>query len=318
MQEDYLLVVAKVLPIFVMIIIGYILRKINFFDRRGNVINSLKKLVVNLGLPSLLFTAFANVSFKSKYLLLFGLMFGICILLLLIGKMLKKPLRFESDYFPMLMTGFEAGMIGYSLYTVAFGIENLYEFALIDFGHIIFIFSVFVASMVKLAERDKNPSFLLSLIKSPPIIGVLGGIVVGSLGVFENMEGNYFTQAIYQTFKYLGAIVVPLICLIIGYDIKFSKQSTGSAIKVVIIRLFISIALAIFAGEILLVKVFKFDKTFERALITMMILPPPFIMPLFIKEENQKDMQFVLNTLSLHTLISLIVFTVIFSVFFTF
>jgi len=70
--------------------------------------------------------------------------------------------------------------IGYSLYTVAFGIENLYEFALIDFGHVIFIFSVFVTSMVKLAERDKNPSFLLSLIKSPPIIGVLGGIVVGS------------------------------------------------------------------------------------------------------------------------------------------
>jgi len=316
LQRESFSIIVKVLPIFLMIITGYALKKVNFFGEKENAINSLKKLVVNIGLPSLLFTAFATVSFKSKYLLLFGMMFGVCSLLLLIGNFLKKPLGFESKYFPMLMTGFEAGMIGYSIYAVAFGVERLYEFALMDFGHVSFIFSVFVALMMKLAESDKKShhNFLISFIKSPPIIGVLGGIILGSLGVFKNMGNNYFIQAIYQTFQYLGSIVVPLICLIIGYDIRFSGQNVKSAIKTITIRMLISITFAIILGEFFLIKIFKFDQGFKQALITMMILPPPFIMPLFIKEEDQKNMQYVLTTLSLHTLVSLVTFTLIFSI----
>lgn len=317
MQRESFLIVAKILPIFLMITIGYMLRKINFFgQKKENIIDSLKKLVVNLGLPSLLFTAFATISFKPKYLLLFGTMFGVCTLLLLVGKLLQKPLKFESKYFPMLMTGFEAGMIGYSIYTVAFGVGRLYEFALIDFGHVSFIFSVFVALMIKLGDPGrKSPNFFLSFIKSPPIIGVLGGIILGSIGVFRNMDNNYLTQAIFQTLQYLGSIVVPLICLIIGYDIRFSGRNIKLAVKTVMIRMFISIALAMVFGEFLLTRVFGFNRDFEQALITLMILPPPFIMPLFIKEDDQENMQYILNTLSLHTLVSLVVFTIIFSIF---
>ncbi len=211
------------------------------------------------------------------------------------------------------MTGFEAGMVGYSVYTVVFGVDKLYEFALIDFGHVTFIFSVFVGLMLKLEQRSKKTSFLLSFITSPPIIGVLGGLVLGSLGVFKNIESNYILSSIYQTLKYLGSLVVPLICLIIGYDIKFSGRNVKDALKTIAIRLGISIPIALIAGEFLVIKLFGFDIGFKRAVITMMVLPPPFIMPLFIREENQRDMQYVLNTLSLHTIISLIALVVVFS-----
>jgi len=211
------------------------------------------------------------------------------------------------------MTGFEAGMVGYSVYTVVFGVDKLYEFALIDFGHVTFIFSVFVGLMLKLEQRSKKTSFLLSFITSPPIIGVFGGLVLGSLGVFKNIESNYILSSIYQTLKYLGSLVVPLICLIIGYDIKFSGRNVKDALKTIAIRLGISIPIALIAGEFLVIKLFGFDIGFKRAVITMMVLPPPFIMPLFIREENQRDMQYVLNTLSLHTIISLIALVVVFS-----
>ena len=211
------------------------------------------------------------------------------------------------------MTGFEAGMVGYSVYTVVFGVDKLYEFALIDFGHVTFIFSVFVGLMLKLEQRSKKTSFLLSFITSPPIIGVFGGLVLGSLGVFKNIESNYILSSIYQTLKYLGSLVVPLICLIIGYDIKFSGRNVRDALKTIAIRLGISIPIALIAGEFLVIKLFGFDIGFKRAVITMMVLPPPFIMPLFIREENQRDMQYVLNTLSLHTIISLIALVVVFS-----
>ncbi len=133
-MEKSFLIISKLLPVFLMITLGYVLKKLKFFSE--GTVDSLKKLVVNIGLPSLLFTAFSTVSFKSKYFLLFIMMFSICVLLLLIGNILRKHLRMSSPYFPMLMTGFEAGMVGYSVYTVAFGVEKLYEFALIDFGHL--------------------------------------------------------------------------------------------------------------------------------------------------------------------------------------
>ena len=90
-MEKSLLIVSKLLPVFLMITLGYLLRKLKFF--RESTIDSLKKLVINIGLPSLLFTAFSTVSFKSKYLLLFIMMFSICVLLLFIGNILKKYFR---------------------------------------------------------------------------------------------------------------------------------------------------------------------------------------------------------------------------------
>ena len=311
-MEKSFLIISKLLPVFLMITLGYVLKKLKFFSER--IVDSLKKLVVNIGLPSLLFTAFSTVSFKSKYFLLFIMMFSVCVLLLLIGNILRKHLRMSSPYFPMLMTGFEAGMVGYSVYTVAFGVEKLYEFALIDFGHVTFIFSIFVGLMMRLEQRGKRTNFLLSFITSPPIIGVLGGLVLGSFGIFRNIENNYVLSSIHQTLKYLGSLVVPLICLIIGYDIELSGRNVKDAFKTIIVRLGVSIPIALIAGEFLVMRLFGFDAGFKRAVITMMVLPPPFIMPLFIREENQREMQYVLNTLSLHTLISLIVLVVIFSI----
>ncbi|KUK22635.1 MAG: Auxin Efflux Carrier [Thermotoga petrophila] len=144
-MKKYLTVLLKVLPILVLVMMGYILRRLNFFKEKETVIVSLKKLVLNIGLPSFLFTAFSTANFNLEYFSLFASSFGICILLLFLGKFLKKPLKFDSEYFPMLMTGFEAGMIGYALYAATFGVERLYEFALLNFGLVAFIFSVLVS-----------------------------------------------------------------------------------------------------------------------------------------------------------------------------
>ncbi|AAD36056.1 hypothetical protein LA10_08479 [Thermotoga neapolitana LA10] len=65
-------------------------------------------------------------------------------------------------------------------------------------------------------------------------------------------------------------------------------------------------------------RVLHLDRGFERTLITLMVLPPPFIMPLFISERNQKDMQLVLNTLYLHVLVTFVIFTLLFPILFNF
>jgi hypothetical protein len=45
-----------------------------------------------------------------------------------------------------------------------------------------------------------------------------------------------------------------------------------------------------------------------NALFTVMILPPPFIIPLYIHENNLEDMRFANNTLTMHTVATIVVF----------
>ena len=45
--------------------------------------------------------------------------------------------------------------------------------------------------------------------------------------------------------------------------------------------------------------------------MTMFVLPPPFVIPLFMREPEGPDRTFVVNALSLATLVTLVAFTVI-------
>ena len=49
----------------------------------------------------------------------------------------------------------------------------------------------------------------------------------------------------------------------------------------------------------------------EAAVLTMFVLPPPFVIPLFMREPEGADRTFVVNTLSLATLVTLVAFTMI-------
>ncbi|ERM92669.1 hypothetical protein [Caldanaerobacter subterraneus] len=127
---------SKILPVLLLFLVGLFFRKTNFISE--TTISELKKIIVNFSLSSLLFLSFSKTNFEVKYLSIILPMFLICVILLYIGKFLKTILKVKYDYFPLLFTGFEAGMLGYSLFSIAFGLENLFKFAIIDLGQVIF------------------------------------------------------------------------------------------------------------------------------------------------------------------------------------
>jgi predicted permease len=49
----------------------------------------------------------------------------------------------------------------------------------------------------------------------------------------------------------------------------------------------------------------------SAAVLTMFVLPPPFIIQLFIKESDDQNRAYVVNTLSLSTLVTLFAFAII-------
>jgi hypothetical protein len=57
----------------------------------------------------------------------------------------------------------------------------------------------------------------------------------------------------------------------------------------------------------------QLEKAFEAALFTLLIVPPPFIVPLYIRPDLLEEKRYVNNILTLYTIVTVIVFTIYFA-----
>ena len=122
-MEQTILIINRVLPILFLISLGHWIRRKNFIAE--STIDDLRKLVVNLALPAVLFISFLAIELRSSYFIIFGFTFTLCILLFFLGQVLQRQLRIRHSYFPYLITGFEYGMLGISLFGSAYGLERI-------------------------------------------------------------------------------------------------------------------------------------------------------------------------------------------------
>ena len=108
---------------------------------------------------------------------------------------------------------------------------------------------------------------------------------------------------------FLGRLTIPLILIIVGYGISFNRQGLGLAIVVVVVRLCILIPFVLLVNHHLVRGLLQLERFFEVALFSLLILPPPFILPLYARSDLKiEESQFINNTLTIHTAFSVIVF----------
>ena len=74
------------------------------------------------------------------------------------------------------------------------------------------------------------------------------------------------------------------------------------------------LAAAFLINELLVVSVLHLDRSFGLALYTMFLLPPPFVIPIFIDQNAEKEKGDILNVLSIHIVMTLVAFLVLVSV----
>jgi predicted permease len=313
-METTIRILNQVLPILFLILLGYWIRYKDFLAE--TTIGELRKIVVNLALPAVLFLSFLRVELKPAYFVIFGTMFLLCVSLYLLGRSLKKQLNIREVYFPYLTTGFEYGMLGISLFGAAYGLEQIGYIAVVDLGHEIFIWFVFLPLL--LIERDgaQNPKAILrSFLSAPVVIAILAGLLFNILGGAAWLYELPVTGALMTAFGFLGNLTVPLILIIVGYGIKINRTGLRSTLFVVLLRLGILIPLALFLNAYLLRGLLQLDKFFEIALFTLLILPPPFIIPLYARPDlDVEEKGYINNVLTVHTIISVGIFLVYFVV----
>jgi hypothetical protein len=100
------------------------------------------------------------------------------------------------------------------------------------------------------------------------------------------------------------------ILIIVGYGMKFAMREFGRPLLVVVARLALTVPLALVLSSFVIRRLLNLDPLFAHALFTILILPPPFIIPIFMSRDDSRDMRYVNNTLTIHTVVTITIFIV--------
>ena len=281
--------------------LGGLCRELNFLTRNG--VDTLKKVVVNLTLPAVVFAAFATAEYSLQTIVIPVLVFLLCCLGLVLGRLLARLLRLPGRVTPYLAAGFEAGMLGYALFALLFPQESSARFAILDLGQTLFVFTLYKAL---LSGGKETKSLWKDIVNTPILWGAFAGLLVGATGLFAWMTRNGSAAVVTSLTDFLSAPTGMMILLAVGYDLDFAQIRWRETARFVVLRL---AAMAILFAVLLLVnRTLLHGIIFEGAALLLFILPPPYVLPIFADEPSQRAQ--ISSALSALTVVTLLLFAV--------
>ena len=234
-MDSLIFALNSVLPIILMVAIGYFLKRIGLLG--GNIPKALNKLVFHLFLPVMLFLnvyKIQSISSVGVGYIGYAAVILIAIFFLALPAVLivtKQPARrgailqacFRSNYaligIPLAQSlfGDEGGMVASLL--SAFSVPALNILAVIAL-------SIFHEGNEKIRVRG----ILLDIVKNPLIRGVaMGGVALLVRFLFENRGVELRLTdltPIYKVLEYLGSLATPIALLMLGAQFEFSSAPT--------------------------------------------------------------------------------------------
>ena len=295
-----------ILPVLLALALGVLCRRKALLSRAG--VDALKTVAVQFGLPAVLLHTFAVTEYSPMTLAVPLIMYGVCVLAWLLGRRAGRLLHISGRFLPFLTTGFEAGMLGYALFTLLYGSERLSDFARIDLGQVLFVFTLY--KLLLGAQDGAAPSaraLLREMAASPIILAILAGVLLGATGLYRALEPSGAAALLDACTDFLSAPVGVLILLCVGYDLVLTDIPWRAALRAVGLRLAILAPLG--AGTLLLFRALWPQEDWSRAVALMFLLPPPFVLPVFSRDEAQRS--YLSAALSLSTLVTLLGFAVL-------
>ncbi len=296
---------AKVLPVLRIIAVGVLLRRLRVLS--SATAGELKKLVVNVTLPALLFLAFASLHAERRYLGVVATMVLACLGGLVVGKLVQPLTRIRARTFPMLFTGFEAGMMGYALYASIYGQENLHWFALVDLGHVVFVFAVLIPVLQRATGGARSlRETLQGVARTPVILAIAAGLIADQVGLLRALAGSSLTSGIPEAIRLVGGMTTPLVAILIGFDLSLSLRGLGRPALALGLRLLLWIPAGLAIAELVVHRWLGLGRGVVAAVMLMVVLPPPFVIPIFLPEQEREDLDFTVRMIALATIVTLV------------
>lgn len=301
-MEQVISICETTLPVFLALALGGLCRGRNFLSREG--VDALKKVVINLTLPAVLLNAFASAEYSAAALILPAVMFALCCLALGLGFLIIRVSGMKSRLAPYVATGFEAGMLGYALFTLLFPEVSVSRFALLDLGQTLFVFTLF---KILLTGKTDLRAIGRDMVTSPILWAVFAGVILGATGLYGKM-GQWGVGGILDSVTdFISAPTAMIILLTVGYDLVPREIPWKKTAGLIVMRLAV---MAVVLGILVLLNrtVLK-GMIFEGAAVLMCILPPPYVIPVFADEPSERVQ--ISSALSALTLVTVVLFAVL-------
>ena len=300
-MEKLISVISTALPVFLALAMGMMCRSKGFLTRDG--VDTLKKVIVNLTLPFVLFNSFATAEYSLSSLILPVIIFIICTIMLALGFLWVKVSKSGSKLAPFLASGFEAGMLGFSLFALLFPDESASKFAMLVLGQEIFVFTLY---KMLLTGKTSPKAIAGDFLTSPTLIAVVLGLVVGASGLYDLFRAWGVSTIIESVTSFISAPTGTIILFAVGYDLVIKEIPWKKTAGFIAMRLVIA---GVMLGLLVLLnRTVLGGMIFEGALVMLFILPSPYVIPIFSDEPSERVQ--ISSSLSALTLITMILFAV--------
>lgn len=261
-MKDIIFAVNAVLPIILMIVVGYFLKKIKLLE--DDTAKKLNTLVFRVFLPVMLFLNVYKIeNFEAIDFSFVLYAIGITVLLFLIGIPVMHVLFKENRQRSVMLQGiFRANyaLVGIPLAESLFGAEGSIMASLLS-AFIVPVFNILaVICLTIYSAGDKKPSLknvFVGIAKNPLIQGIAAGLAALAIRALFVEFGVEFRLSqitpIYKTLSNLSSVATPLSLLVLGARFELSAIPhlkkhivLGTINRVVIVPLVgISIAIAL-------------------------------------------------------------------------
>lgn len=297
-MDKVITVIQTALPVFLALGFGMHARKKGSLSRDS--IDAMKSVVLNITLPFVLLNAFASAEYSAASLILPALMFALCCTALGLGFVIIRLCKVKSKLAPFLASGFEAGMLGYALFVLLFPEESVSQFAVLDLGQTLFVFTLF---KILLSGKRDFKAILKDMVTSPILWAVFAGVIIGATGLYSIKELGSTLDALTG---FLSAPTGMIILLTVGYDLVIKQIPWKQTAGLIAMRLAV---MAVILGIMLLLnRTVLHGMIFEGAAVLMVMLPPPYVIPVFADEPAERVQ--ISSALSALTLVTMILFAV--------
>lgn len=217
-----------------MIVVGILLKRFGVLvDKDGN---TLAKIVLNISLPSLIFTSIAHstISGEIAYMPIIALgLSGICMVIAYIYSKLRSYDKVKTWTLIILLSLINTGFMGYPIVMGVFGNNGFLYAVFYDFSTSI-LMVIFGTVLSTLFGGNKKEVIKRALTFVP-----LWAVV---FGVIFNMFHITLSFVIDNSLNYFGASTIPLIMLSVGLKINFEnfRSSASDMLFITLSRLLLA------------------------------------------------------------------------------
>ena len=255
-------------------------------------------------LPFILLNAFATAEYSVRTIVIPVFMFAVCCFTLFLGFTISRLFKIKSKLAPFLASGCEAGMIGYALFVLLFPDKSVSSFAILDIGQTLFVFTVF---KIAISSERNIKRIWHDMVHTPILWATAAGVLIGATGLYRLLSEIRVNGILDSATSFLSAPTGMIILLVIGYDLSIRQIPWKQTASMIALRLFVSAAA--FFLIILVNRTLLNSMIFEGAALLMFILPPPFVIPVFADDPNERGK--VSASLSAMTMVTIIFFAVL-------